>query len=131
MLLSPSDSRLTRALAVLSTDMTAHKSLFTRTADRAAVGTAEEDGSKAPGSVFVNGAPEDRSLFISFLVHTADLCNPLLPPPVSARNAAALSNEFEDQAKREIDLSLPVTVMRAHDAAAKAKMVRPRGEILC
>lgn len=45
--------------------------------------------------------PSDRALLVSFLVHAADCSNPVLPPAVSQRRAAALRSEFERQARLE------------------------------
>jgi hypothetical protein len=64
-------------------------------------------------------------LLVAFLLHTADLHNPLLPPAMSRRIADELSREFANQAALERAASLPVTVMlpqSADDAAGKARM---------
>ena len=47
---------------------------------------------------FSAGSAEERELLVAFLLHCADLCNPLLPPEMSQRIAAALGREFEAQA---------------------------------
>jgi hypothetical protein len=73
-------------------------------------------------AVFSRDDPEDRQLLVSYLLHTADLCNPLLPPALSRRIAATLSQEFEAQAAAESAAGVPVSVMLAADDAAKAKM---------
>ncbi len=67
-------------------------------------------------------SPEDRQLLVAFLLHCADLCTPLLPPPASARVCDDLAREFTAQAERERAAGLPVTVMLAPDALAQAKM---------
>jgi hypothetical protein len=61
-------------------------------------------------------------LLVSFLLHCADLCNPLLPPALSMRIANTLGREFDSQAEAERAAGLPVTVMLAHDTGSKAKM---------
>ena len=71
--------------------------------------------------VFTDSA-EDRQLLVSFLLHCSDLCTPLLPPHVSQRVCDDLATEFLAQAERERQANLPVTVMLAADALAKAKM---------
>ena len=65
---------------------------------------------------------EDRQLLVSFLLHCSDLCTPLLPPLVSAKVCDDLAIEFHNQAERERQANLPVTVMLAADVLAKAKM---------
>ena len=71
---------------------------------------------------FSRELPEHRELLVSFLLHCADLCCPLAPPPVSRRIAESLSVEFARQAERERAEGLPVTVPVAKDENAKAKM---------
>ena len=66
-------------------------------------------------------APEHRTMLVSYLLHCADLCTPLLPHARSKSVAAALATEFEAQAACERAAGLPVTVMLAADAAAKAR----------
>jgi hypothetical protein len=77
-------------------------------------------GSDAPG--FDPDHEEDRQLLVSFLLHCADLCNPLLPPAVSRRIAGDLSREFAAQAQRERAAGMPITVMLADDDVGKAKL---------
>jgi hypothetical protein len=76
----------------------------------------------APTTGFSSRQPEERSLLVSFLLHCADLGNPLRPPSLSARIAEDLQREFEAQAARELVAGLPVTVMTAANQADKAKM---------
>ena len=64
----------------------------------------------AAASGFASGQPEERQLLVSFLLHCADLGNPLRPPSLSARIADDLQREFEAQAARERAQGLPVTV---------------------
>ena len=71
---------------------------------------------------FGRRSPEDRLLLVNFLLHCADLGNPLLPPPLSRRIANDLAREFEAQAEQERQAGLPVTVMLASDDVAKAKL---------
>jgi cAMP-specific phosphodiesterase 4 len=124
--------------AILATDMSAHKTLLAsvsaRMAGESPAGAAQAAAAVAhdaagrlsvdlgvtPGG-FERYQPEHRMLLISFLLHCADLCNPLLPPAVSQRIAGALGTEFEAQAARERAAGLPVTVMLASDRASKAK----------
>ena len=75
-----------------------------------------------PCGGFSREDPEDRQLLVSYLLHCADLCCPLLPPPLSQRISGALSVEFEAQAAAEVGAGVAVTVMLARDDAAKAKM---------
>jgi hypothetical protein len=63
----------------------------------------------------------DRILLVSFLLHCADLCNPLFPPPMSRRIAYELEAEFSKQADLERQAGLPVSVMLAHSDVAKAQ----------
>jgi hypothetical protein len=120
--------------------VSAHKDLLARVAARVAVATADAAAAAAAAradadagappapraSVHARGfsrdEPEDRQLLVSFLLHSADLCNPLLPPPLSRRIAATLSAEFEAQARAESGAGVAVTVMLASDDVAKAKM---------
>ena len=68
--------------------MTTHKALLQRAEAAVAVGEAKAS------------SPEHRQLLVSFLLHCADLCTPLLPPEQSKRVAATLADEFEAQAVR-------------------------------
>jgi hypothetical protein len=102
---------LTRFLRAVST----HKALL------AAV-NARLDGAGLDTPGFDPQQEEDRQLLVSFLLHCADLCCPLLPPPVSRRIAGDLSREFAAQAARERAAGMPVTVMLATDDVAKAKL---------
>jgi hypothetical protein len=109
--------------AILATDMSVHKDLLARVASRAK--GAEEGpggGSGGVGGGFSRDSPEDRQLLVAFLLHCADLCNPLLPPAMSQRIANELSQEFARQAALERAASLPVTVMLADTDSEKAKM---------
>jgi hypothetical protein len=102
-----------------------HKDLLSRVALRVGTDKDEPDGAAPAPPGFVRSSPEDRQLLVAFLVHTADLHNPLLPPSMSRRIADELSREFANQAVLERAASLPVTVMlpqSADDAAGKAKM---------
>jgi hypothetical protein len=67
-------------------------------------------------------ADMDRQLLVSFMLHSADLCTPLLPPALSQRVSNGLSREFAAQAALERASELPITVMLADGDAAKAKM---------
>jgi class 3 adenylate cyclase len=71
---------------------------------------------------FGRRSAEDRLLLVNFLLHCADLGNPLLPPTLSRRIANDLAREFEAQAEQERQAGLPVTVMLATDDVAKAKL---------
>jgi hypothetical protein len=73
-------------------------------------------------SAFNRDSAEDRQLLVAFMLHCADLCTPLLPPPLSVRATEALGREFAAQAKAERAAGLPVTVMLADDPASKAKL---------
>ena len=71
---------------------------------------------------FSRDSAEDRQLLVAFLLHCADLCNPLLPPQLSRRIADDLGREFAAQAEQERRAGLPITVMLADSDAAKARM---------
>jgi len=73
-------------------------------------------------SAFSRDSDSDRQLLVAFMLHCADLCTPLLPPPLSARATEALGREFAAQASAERAAGLPVTVMLADDRASKAKL---------
>ncbi len=78
--------------------------------------------------------PLQPQLLVSFLLHCADLCNPLLPPALSMRIANTLGREFDAQAEAERAAGLPVTVMLAHDMGSKAKMevrAQARARVCC
>jgi hypothetical protein len=95
--------------AILATDMACHKELLARmTACLAAPSACDDEAQQV--------------LVISFVLHCADLCCPLLPPALSRRIAGDLSREFAAQAARERAAGMPVTVMDAPTELAKAKM---------
>jgi len=73
-------------------------------------------------SAFSRDSDADRQLLVAFMLHCADLCCPLMPPPVSQRVADDLSREFAAQAAKERRAGLPVSVMLADGDAAKARM---------
>jgi cAMP-specific phosphodiesterase 4 len=142
--LPPADFKaLRRAVvtAILATDMSAHKTLLASVSARAAAAAAAAatpaGGDASAGSPpkaaaqqqqpgasagFDPHSTDDRLLLISFLLHSADLCNPLLPPAMSRRIAADLNREFSAQADMERAAGMPVTVMLATDEVAKAKL---------
>ena len=93
--------------------MKVHKDLLAKVAEHCAV---SEDGAFSVATV------EDRALLVSFLLHCADLSNPLAPPAKSRHVADLVSTEFNAQAKLEQEAGLPVSVMTAHDEVTKAKM---------
>lgn len=74
--------------------------------------------------IFSQSAPQ-----ATYILHSADLSNPLAPPDVSRRTALAVSAEFDAQASRERELGLPVTVMVADSEYGKAKMEVRRATI--
>ena len=107
--------------AILATDMAQHKDLLARVSAR--VMRRESEAEHSGGGIgFSRSSPEDRRLLVAFLLHCADLHNPLLPPAMSRRIACELSREFSSQAELERAADLPVTVMLADDDVAKAKM---------
>jgi hypothetical protein len=71
---------------------------------------------------FDRHSAEDRSLLVSYLLHCADLCNPLFPPAMSRRIADDLGREFAAQAAKERAAGMPVTVMLAADDVARGRM---------
>ncbi len=104
-------------------------------APRGAAGAAAAgaDAAATPAA-FSRDSPEDRALLLAFLLHAADLCTPLFPPPVSRRISDELSLEFARQAELERQQGLPVTVMVAADDVGKAKVrstMGQRGAIRC
>jgi len=104
--------RKTVVEAILHTDMAVHKELLSRV-ERRLSGEA---------SLLSRDVPDDRLLLVAFLLHCADLCNPLLPPAMSRRIAERLGVEFEGQAAMERAADLQVTVMLAPEPAKKADM---------
>ena len=118
--------------AILATDMSAHKTLLAGIEARLTAAPGGDDvvrvsGDTAEGTTphagsFSRDSAEDRQLLVAFLLHCADLCNPLLPPQLSRRIADDLGREFAAQAEQERRAGLPITVMLADSDAAKARM---------
>ena len=104
--------------AILSTDMSMHNELLAKVVLRA---TREAVRGAGAGG-FSRASADDRSLLVSFLLHTADLCNPVLPPPLSYRIANQLAKEFARQAELEQAAGLPITVMISDTDVGKAKL---------
>lgn len=69
---------------------------------------------------FARASRDHRTLFLSFVLHCADLSTPLLPPELSRRVAESLSLEFSSQADMERAMGLPVSVVAAASPEAKA-----------
>ena len=141
--------RKTMVEAVLATDMSVHGDLLARmTARVAALHEAAAEAAAAPAgaadaqqgdasrvrrtSTTTAGAPvptaafrrdcvEDRRLLVAYLLHCADLCNPLLPFALSRRIAGELETEFANQAALERAAGLPVSVMLSPDTPSKAR----------
>ena len=135
--------RKTMLEAVLATDMSVHGDLLARVTARVAAqreaaapaGAAEAQpgdasrsrrsstapGVPAPSATFRRDCLEDRRLLISYLLHCADLCNPLLPFALSRRIAGELETEFANQAALERAAGLPVSVMLSPDTPSKAR----------
>ena len=93
--------------------------------DGESTGTEDADTSFAnlpPEFCFPTASAEDRALLLAFLLHCADLHNPLLNPVMSQRIAGELSREFAAQAAQELAASLPVTVMLATTELQRAQM---------
>ena len=133
--------------AVLATDMSVHGDLLARMTARVAAlreaaaaaaapaGAADAqlaDASRVrrtstttpggmPSAAFRRDCLEDRRLLVSYLLHCADLCNPLLPFALSRRIAGELETEFANQAAMERAAGLPVSVMLSPDAPSKAR----------
>ena len=96
-----------------------HQPLLARLNARAAATAslnagASVSGGGAGGSFGQGGLSrdcfEDRTLSVCFLLHTADLCNALLPPDLSQRMVARLVAEFAAQSEAERSQGLPVSV---------------------
>ena len=104
--------------AILATDMGVHKDLLARVVLRATRDAVHGAGSGG----FARASPDDRSLLVCFLLHCADLSNPVLPPELSRRIAAELGREFKNQAEMESRAQLPITVMLAVDDVGTAKL---------
>ena len=119
--------------------MSSHKELLVRVAAKVkavqeqaearAADEASTDGgldasfcSAVPDFCFPTGSADDRALLVAFLLHCADLHNPLLPPAMSQRIAGELSREFAAQAAQEQAASLPVTVMLGTTELQRAQM---------
>lgn len=114
-MLSKQDFKAFRLLvvnAILATDMSNHKKLVNKVAALSAGGRGGID----------KDSPDDRQLLVSFLLHCADLSNPLGAFEAAKRVSELVSVEFNTQADLERKLELPVTVMEATDGVAKAKM---------
>lgn len=80
---------------VLSTDMMQHSNLMQITVDRKGGGF---DGSNA----------DDRSILCNLLVHAADLFNPVRPFTLARKWAQRISDEFNAQAAKEVELGFPL-----------------------
>lgn len=83
-------------------------------------------GDEETADVTAFGSPPagvaDRGLLVSLLLHAADLCTPAMAVAPSRVASQRLSLEFEAQADAELALGLPVSVLRAPDGEAKARM---------
>lgn len=101
--------RKTLVQAILATDMSVHGDLLARMNAR----LAGDEG-------FSPEAVDDRRLLVAFLLHCADLCNPLKPHAVSRRIAADLSREFAAQAELEAAAGLSVSVMLSPTEVTRA-----------
>ncbi len=114
--------------AVLATDMAQHKELLASVTAKveATHGTEGTRRLSLDGDGrarrFPSATDDDRALFVSFLLHCADLHNPLLPPPLSQRVAGELAREFAAQADAEVAQKLPVTVMLGHTELARMQL---------
>lgn len=98
--------------------MSSHKGLVAVVSARVEAADATLSGDVG----FDKASLEDRQLLVSFLLHCADLNNPLSPPEQSLRVASLVSAEFNRQAELERAADLQVSVMTAHDSVTKAKM---------
>ena len=112
----PDRARVVRKLVVheiLLTDMADHKMLVGCVKDR--------DWADRP---FDWESLDDRQLLGAFVLHTADLGNPTLPPALSQRVAGRLAQEFERQEQLEAAADLPPTAapMVAHSVSKRADM---------
>jgi hypothetical protein len=85
-------------------------------------GAFAETPTAASELCFPTASADDRALLVAFLLHCADLHNPLLPPAMSQRIAGELSREFAAQAAQEQAAALPVTVMLGTTELARAQM---------
>ena len=141
--------RKTIVEAVLATDMSVHGDLLARVtarvvamreaaeaAEAAPAGAVDAQPAEpsrvrrtstagapgaAPSAVFRRDSAEDRRLLVAYLLHCADLCNPLLPFTLSRRIAGELEIEFANQAAMERAAGLPVSVMLSPDTPSKAR----------
>lgn len=85
------------------------------------LGRVERRLAEAEAAPLSKESAEDRMLLVSFTLHCADLCNPVLPPVMSRRIAESLGVEFDRQAQREREQGLQVTVMLANNELKKGE----------
>jgi len=97
--------------------MAVHGDLLARV--RARIEAAAAAGAGAAAG-FKRDSEVDRRTIVAFLLHAADLSNPLFPPAVSQRIAEGLAREFEAQAELERVQGLPISVMIARDRVTQA-----------
>ncbi len=123
--------RRTMLAAILATDMSAHQTLLASVEASLVAASAPAGADPAtdaarraqPGAfAFDRDSAEDRQLLVCFLLHCADLCNPLFAPQLSRRVAADLGREFAAQAAAERRAGMAVTVMLADDDAGAARL---------
>eukprot|EP00002_Diphylleia_rotans_P025002 TRINITY_DN4939_c0_g2_i2.p1 TRINITY_DN4939_c0_g2~~TRINITY_DN4939_c0_g2_i2.p1 ORF type:complete len:1059 (-),score=186.23 TRINITY_DN4939_c0_g2_i2:408-3584(-) len=95
--------------AILATDMAEHSKLTTNLS--------------VHGNSFQKESKEDRQFLVNIILHSSDLCNPILPTERAYCWATRVLQEFNDQAKRERELSMPVAAfMEKSDEVSKANL---------
>eukprot|EP00002_Diphylleia_rotans_P033211 TRINITY_DN7036_c0_g1_i7.p1 TRINITY_DN7036_c0_g1~~TRINITY_DN7036_c0_g1_i7.p1 ORF type:complete len:1022 (+),score=237.43 TRINITY_DN7036_c0_g1_i7:67-3132(+) len=95
--------------AILATDMSHHSNLTTQ--------LTVHDGA------FQRDSKDDRMFLVNIVLHSSDLCNPILPTPIAYRWASCVLKEFNDQALKEKEQSLPVaSFMEKGDEISKANL---------
>jgi hypothetical protein len=101
---------------ILATDMSLHTQLIHQIHDRTkrfAHEIAHDDYCSmirgAGGGAGGGGQGEEMIFYCKILLHCADLSNPVRPFPISKRWAELVSEEFNEQGKREAHLQLPLS----------------------
>jgi hypothetical protein len=104
------DKALIRKLiisCVLATDMSQHNHLIQQIQDRTR--TYSSEISRGDYVSIMKTRDEEMIFYGKILLHCADLSNPVRPFPISKQWAELVSEEFNEQGKKESFLQLPVS----------------------